>query len=77
MRSVITTLPSTRLGYASLGNAIRWDLSKYPNVHVGYWGDLVPSVPGMSNDGIHLKTDAAKQAYADLIAGWTGVKSGG
>ena len=51
--------------------------SKYPNVHVGYWGDLVPSVPGMSNDGIHLKTDAAKQAYADLIAGWTGVKSGG
>ncbi len=50
--------------------------SKYPNVHVGYWGDLVPSVPGMSKDGIHLKTDAAKQAYADLIAGWTGVKSG-
>jgi peptidoglycan/LPS O-acetylase OafA/YrhL len=50
---------------------------KYPNVHIGYWGDLVPSVPGMSKDGIHLKTDAAKQAYADLIAGWTGVKSGG
>jgi peptidoglycan/LPS O-acetylase OafA/YrhL len=51
--------------------------SKYPNVHIGYWGDLVPSVTGMSKDGIHLKTDAAKQIYADLIAGWTGVKSGG
>jgi hypothetical protein len=51
--------------------------SKYPNVHIGYWGDLVPSVTGMSKDGIHLKTDAAKQTYADLIAGWTGVKSGG
>jgi peptidoglycan/LPS O-acetylase OafA/YrhL len=50
---------------------------KYPNVHIGFWADLVPSVPGMSKDGIHLKTDAAKQAYADLIATWTGVKSGG
>ncbi len=51
--------------------------SKYPNVQIGYWGDLAPSVPGMANDGIHLKTTAAKQAYADLIATWTGVKAAG
>jgi peptidoglycan/LPS O-acetylase OafA/YrhL len=51
--------------------------SKYPNVHVGYWADLAPSVQGMSNDGIHLKTDAAKQTYADLIATWTGLIPGG
>ena len=43
---------------------------KYPNVWVGYWADLVPSIAGMSKDGIHLKTKEAKQAYADLIAGW-------
>ena len=43
---------------------------KYPNVWVGYWADFVPNIPGMSKDGIHLKTNEAKQAYADLIAGW-------
>ena len=43
---------------------------KYPNVWVGYWADLVPSIAGMSKDGIHLKTNEAKQQYADLIAGW-------
>jgi peptidoglycan/LPS O-acetylase OafA/YrhL len=48
--------------------------SKYANVKVGYWGDLAPTIPGMSTDGIHLKTTAAKLAYADLIATWTGVK---
>ena len=31
----------------------------------------------MANDGIHLKTTQAKQAYADLIATWTGVKPSG
>ncbi|MEO7370294.1 MAG: acyltransferase family protein, partial [Ilumatobacteraceae bacterium] len=45
--------------------------SKYPNVHVGFWGDFVPNIKGMSSDGIHLKTDEAKQTYADLIKGWT------
>ena len=34
---------------------------KYPNVWVGYWADLVPSIAGMSKDGIHLKTNEAKQ----------------
>ena len=43
---------------------------KYPNVWVGFWGDLAPDVPGMSSDGFHLKTDEAKNAYASLIAGW-------
>ena len=43
---------------------------KYPNVWVGYWADLVPSIAGMSKDGIHLKTNEAKQQYADLIASW-------
>ena len=43
---------------------------KYPNVWVGYWADLVPNIAGMSKDGIHLKTNEAKQQYADLIAGW-------
>ena len=51
--------------------------AKYPNVSIGYWGDLVPTVPGMANDGIHLKTTAAKQTYADLIATWTGLKTAG
>ncbi len=51
--------------------------SKYPNVQIGYWGDLAPSVPGMANDGIHLNTKQAKQTYADLIATWTGVKPSG
>ena len=48
--------------------------SKYPNVQVGYWGDLAPTIPGMANDGIHLGTQQAQQAYADLIATWSGVK---
>ena len=43
---------------------------KYPNVSVGYWADFVPNISGMSADGIHLKTNEAKQTYADLIAGW-------
>jgi peptidoglycan/LPS O-acetylase OafA/YrhL len=43
---------------------------KYSNVWVGFWGDLAPNVPGMSSDGIHLRTDEAKNAYASLIAGW-------
>ena len=43
---------------------------KYPNVSVGYWADFVPNIAGMSKDGVHLKTNEAKQAYADLIAGW-------
>ena len=46
----------------------------YPNVQIGYWGDLVPTVAGMASDGIHLGTAAAKQTYAELIATWTGVK---
>ncbi len=50
---------------------------KYPNVNVGYWDALAPHVPGMSTDGIHLRTDEAKNAYADLIATWTGEKPTG
>ncbi len=45
--------------------------SKYPNVHVGFWDGFVPDIPGMASDGIHFKTNEAKQIYADLIAGWT------
>ncbi|MEP7114946.1 MAG: acyltransferase family protein [Ilumatobacteraceae bacterium] len=45
--------------------------SKYPNVQVGYWADFVPQISGMASDGIHFKTNEAKQIYADLIAGWT------
>jgi peptidoglycan/LPS O-acetylase OafA/YrhL len=45
--------------------------AKYPNVHVGFWGDFVPNIKGMSSDGIHLKTAEAKKTYADLIKGWT------
>jgi peptidoglycan/LPS O-acetylase OafA/YrhL len=44
---------------------------KYPNVWVGYWADFVPNIAGMASDGIHFKTDEAKQTYADLIKGWT------
>src|SRR4051812_46200884 len=51
--------------------------SKYPNVRVGYWGDLVTDVEGMSSDGIHLKTDKAKETYAALIKGWTDTPPGG
>jgi hypothetical protein len=51
--------------------------SKYPNVQVGYWGDLAPKVPGMAKDGIHLGTQQAQQAYADLIATWTGEQPSG
>ncbi len=51
--------------------------SKYPNVKVGYWGDLAPTIPGMASDGIHLGTQQAQQAYADLIATWSGVKESG
>jgi len=51
--------------------------SKYPNVRVGYWGDLVTDVEGMASDGIHLKTDKAKETYAALIKGWTDTPPGG
>ena len=51
--------------------------SKYSNVQIGYWGDLAPQVPGMSSDGIHLRTTEAKKAYAQLIATWTGIKPSG
>src|SRR3954463_16488766 len=51
--------------------------SKYPNVRVGYWGDLVTDVDGMASDGIHLKTDKAKETYAALIKGWTDTPPGG
>jgi len=44
--------------------------SKYPNVRVGFWDGFVPSIDGMASDGIHLKTDKAKQQYAALIKGW-------
>ena len=44
--------------------------SQYPNVHVGYWADLVPT-EGMASDGIHFKSDAAKEFYAGLISAWT------
>jgi len=44
---------------------------KYPNVWVGYWSDFVPNIEGMASDGIHFKTNAAKQTYVDLIKGWT------
>ena len=51
--------------------------SKYPNVQVGYWGDLVKNVPGMASDGIHLRTSEAKKAYAQLIATWAGITPAG
>jgi len=44
--------------------------SKYPNVRVGFWDGFVPGIDGMASDGIHLKTDKAKQTYAALIKGW-------
>jgi hypothetical protein len=44
---------------------------KYPNVWVGYWSDFVPNIAGMASDGIHFKTNEAKQTYVDLIKGWT------
>ena len=50
---------------------------KYPNVQVGYWADLAPNVEGMASDGIHLKTDKAKETYAALIKGWTDTPAGG
>jgi peptidoglycan/LPS O-acetylase OafA/YrhL len=44
--------------------------SKYPNVHVGYWDGLVPT-EGMASDGIHFKSDKAREDYASLISTWT------
>jgi hypothetical protein len=44
--------------------------STYPNVHVGYWDGLVPT-EGMASDGIHFKSDKAKEDYASLISTWT------
>ena len=56
-------------------NALIFGLpSKYPNVKVLDWDGLVTSgqVPGMSSDGIHLNTKAAKQTYANFIFDITG-----
>ena len=56
-------------------NALIFGLpSKYPNVKVLDWDGLVTSgqVPGMSSDGIHLNTKAAKQTYANFIFDLTG-----
>jgi hypothetical protein len=43
---------------------------KYPNVRVGFWDGFVPNIDGMASDGIHLKTDKAKEQYAALIKEW-------
>jgi hypothetical protein len=51
--------------------------SKYPNVSVGYWNGLAPEISGLASDGIHLGSTQAKQAYADLVATWSGVKPSG
>jgi hypothetical protein len=44
---------------------------KYPNVHVGFWDGFVPQITGMASDGIHFKSNEAKEIYATLIADWT------
>ncbi|HEX2784649.1 MAG TPA: acyltransferase family protein [Ilumatobacteraceae bacterium] len=44
--------------------------SKYPNVHIGYWADQVPTISGIANDGIHLVSAGAKAAYAGYITVW-------
>jgi hypothetical protein len=51
--------------------------SKYPNVHIGYWADQVPTISGIASDGIHLVTPGAKQAYAGDIAIWAKDAAGG
>ncbi len=45
----------------------------YTNVHVGYWYDVAATLPGMATDRIHLQSSEAKQAYANVIAIWTGI----
>ena len=64
------TVKADRVWIAGNNGRIVGLQSKYPNVHVGYWDGLVPAT-GMASDGIHFKTNAAKQFYADLITGWT------
>jgi len=81
--AIMASLPPdevTTVWFLKVGGDLSWTAGnndriialpcKYPNVWVGYWADLVPSISGMSKDGIHLKTSEAKQQYADLIAGW-------
>jgi hypothetical protein len=43
---------------------------KYPNVSIGYWDGLAPTIAGIASDGIHLGTKEAQQAYADLVTTW-------
>jgi peptidoglycan/LPS O-acetylase OafA/YrhL len=62
-------------GWIAGNNANIWALpGKYPNVTILDWDGLVSSgqVPGMSGDGIHLKTTAGKQTYANYIFDITG-----
>jgi hypothetical protein len=56
-------------------NALIWGLKgRYPNVDVLDWDGLVTSgqVPGMSGDGIHLRTGTGKQFYANYVFGIIG-----
>jgi peptidoglycan/LPS O-acetylase OafA/YrhL len=62
-------------GWIAANNARIWALpSRYPNVTILDWDGLVTNgqIPGMSGDGIHLRTDSAKQTYANYIFGVIG-----
>jgi peptidoglycan/LPS O-acetylase OafA/YrhL len=48
--------------------------SRFPNVHVGYWGDVAANCTGncFASDGFHLSEDGSDY-YAQLIATWAGI----
>ena len=56
-------------GWIDGNNSNIYAMSKYSNVTVLEWKAFADQglVPGLSGDGVHLNTDAAKQTYANFI----------
>jgi len=71
---VFLTVHADRRWIAGNNELIRALPGQYPNVTVLEWDGLVTNgaVPGMASDGIHLRTNAAKQTYANYIFGVIG-----
>jgi peptidoglycan/LPS O-acetylase OafA/YrhL len=71
---VFLTVTAPGKGYIDDNNARIWAQTKHANVIVGDWAGLVANdqVPGLAGDGIHLRTAAAKQFYANYIFEWLG-----
>ena len=70
---IFLTVRAPGKAWIDANNAIILGLpQKYPNVAFLDWNGLSNSVQGLADDGVHLKTKAAQQTYANFIFDITG-----